>query len=381
MDVIFLFYGLAFLALGFVIVVRYEPGSSLNLAGLLWLLAAFGFVHGLVEWTDLWRVVHGDTPFLAALRPFALLASFVLLFEFGRLLVLRCLSARAKQGRGAWLLGPWIYLPLAGLFLAAVAESAHLLAAVAVWSRYLFGFVGAWLAGAGCYLYRRKRIDGDEDASAAVSRAWYLASAAFFAYGIFGGLVVTSHDFPSVVSEEAFRVAAALPVQLFRAACAILIVVAFGRIMGMFAEERRQKLRYAVDVGQYSLLRFQESKARYEALLKAVPQGVVGLDAAGNFSFANEPALATLGYRFDEVAGQPFHALAHHTTAMGQPHGADACPIHLTLRDGETRRVDADLFWRKNRTWFPASYTVVPVMRNEKVSGAVILMRNLADNA
>lgn len=382
MDVLYLFYGLAFLALGFVVVIRREPDSALDLSGLLWPLAAFGFVHGFLEWTDLWRVVRGDPPWLTVVRPFILLASFLLLFEFGRRLVLRSLSGRARQSRGARLLGAWIHAPMAAVLAAAVVASAHPLVGLAVWSRHLPGFLGSCLAGVGCYLYRRQRLAAAEETSASVSLAWNIAAAAFLAYGIFGGLIVTDADFPGgLLSEETFKSTTTVPVQWFRAVCAVLVAASFGRIMGMFVDERRSRLRYAVDAGQYSLAQFQESKARYEAILNAVSEGVVGLDGEGKVSFINGNALATLGYAVGELEGKSFHATVHHTTAAGKPHLAEDCPIHRTLRDGELRRVDSDLFWRSNRTWFPVAYQVVPLRRGATTFGAVVLLRNLAGHA
>lgn len=76
MDIVFLIYGLAFLALGMVLLIWPKHDSRFDLATLSRWLAAFALVHGTLEWTDLWRVVRGDTPALAASRPFLLLASY-----------------------------------------------------------------------------------------------------------------------------------------------------------------------------------------------------------------------------------------------------------------------------------------------------------------
>ncbi len=366
MDVIFLFYGLAFLALGFVIAVQHEPDSALRLSRVLWWLAAFGFLHGLLEWTELWRLVRGDTPLLAAARPFLLLASFVMLFEFGRRLVLLSLSVEELASPAARLLGPWTYAALFVALAAAVAAADDGLAALALWSRRLPGFLGAVLAAAGFDLYRRRRIAAAEDTTVADRVAWHVAAVAFLAYGVLSGLVVQVDWLPGLV-------------QLLRAACAAAIAAAMVRIMRMFDVERRGRLRHAMDAGQYSLAQFQESKARYEALLSAVSDAVVGLDGDGKLSFANDAALAMLGYSRGELLGQPFHMLAHHTAADGKPQPIEECPIQRTLRDGELRSVDADLFWRKNKTWFPAAYRAVPMRRAGKAAGAVVLLRNLAD--
>jgi PAS domain S-box-containing protein len=380
MDLIYLFYGLAFLALGFVIVIRLEPASTFHLARHLWLLAAFGFVHGLLEWTDLWRVMHGDTAALATLRPFILLASFVLLLEFGRRLTLAALVDLERHAAVQRLLGPWMHLPIYAAVVLAVAVSEDRLAALALWSRYLPGFLGATLAGAGCYLYRRRRFAADER-SAAGSVAWYVAAAAFFAYGVLAGVVAAPGTaFPSsVINEETFLFATAIPVQALRAICAVLIAASVARIMGMFDEERASKLRHAVDAGQYSLAQYHEVKARYEAIMDASPEGIVGLDADGNFSFANRAALSMLGFGIDELKGKSFHVVAHHTLPDGSLHPLEECLIHKTLMDGKPRHADADVFWRSNRTWFPAVYQVARVQRGDKVFGVVVILRNLAD--
>ena len=84
MDIVYFIYGLAFLVLGVVIVIWPKAGSRFEFARLSLWLASFALVHGTLEWMDLWRVVRGDNPTLAAARPLTLLASYVLLFEFGR---------------------------------------------------------------------------------------------------------------------------------------------------------------------------------------------------------------------------------------------------------------------------------------------------------
>ena len=84
MDLVFLVYGAAFLALGLAILVRHNDHSELPLSRSLWLLGGFAGLHGVLEWTDLWRTVHGSEPSLAAGQSVLLLVSYLFLFEFGR---------------------------------------------------------------------------------------------------------------------------------------------------------------------------------------------------------------------------------------------------------------------------------------------------------
>ncbi|HEX8987928.1 MAG TPA: PAS domain-containing protein [Rhodocyclaceae bacterium] len=122
-----------------------------------------------------------------------------------------------------------------------------------------------------------------------------------------------------------------------------------------------------------------EVHARYEAILDASLEGIVGLDAEGKFSFANKSALRMLGYPADDLVGKSFHLVAHHTLADGSVHPVEECLVHKTLLDGKTRHAEADVFWRQNRSWFPAAYQVTRVHAGDKVFGTVMLLRNLAD--
>ena len=56
---LYFFYGLAFFFLGTAIAVKNMKGSELKLAGCLWLLAGFGFIHGSHEWLELYLLLQG----------------------------------------------------------------------------------------------------------------------------------------------------------------------------------------------------------------------------------------------------------------------------------------------------------------------------------
>ena len=83
MDVVYLVYGAAFMALGLMISVRQNTRSELALSPLLWLLAGFGFVHGTQEWLDMWRHLHGPNRVVDLLRPLTQVLSYFLLSGTG----------------------------------------------------------------------------------------------------------------------------------------------------------------------------------------------------------------------------------------------------------------------------------------------------------
>jgi len=281
MDVVFLIYGLAFLAMGMAIVIRYEQESQLELSGILWLLAAFGFTHGFLEWTDLWRVVRGDPPWLTTLRPALLLVSYLFLFEFGRRLVRTALTPAALNHPANRLLGAWIYLPLLlGVLVGTVVADKPTLA-LNIWSRYLIGASGSFLAGIGFFLnyhdclvpnmpaaeHRRLRLDS------------YVAGAAFIAYGVLGGLVVPRAEwFPaSVISQEGFLDTFQIPVQLLRAFCAVLVASAVIHLLKVFHWEGLQRLHHALSAAEAASRAKSEFLANMSHEIRTPMNGVIGM--------------------------------------------------------------------------------------------------------
>ena len=235
MDVIFLIYGLSFLVLGLSIFAQRRKESHFNLVGFIWLLAVFGIIHGFLEWMDLWTRVNGENPPLNTAMPFVLLVSYLFLFEFGRRIVRDSLPATVRSSAARWLLDFRIHIFLSGGIMVGATLSDHFLPALVIWSRYLLGFPGSTLAGAGFLLYYRFRIlpTLTQRESLQIQYASYIAAFAFIAYGIFGGLVVPRAPwFPANwLNQESFLEVLGIPVQVFRAACAVLMAISVTHIL------------------------------------------------------------------------------------------------------------------------------------------------------
>lgn len=113
-----------------------------------------------------------------------------------------------------------------------------------------------------------------------------------------------------------------------------------------------------------------------QLLLGALGEGVYGVDAEGRATFLNPAASRLLGYTPEEFLGERRHDLFH-LGAGGTPCSSEDCPIHSTLRDGQTREVADETFRRKDGQTIPVEYTVTPVLQEGRVAGAVVVFRDI----
>ncbi len=380
MDVVYLIYGGAFMALGLMISVRQNTRSELALSPLLWLFAGFGFVHGTQEWLDMWRHLHGPQPVVDVLRPTTQIASYLLLFEFGRRLLRHCLPADSLGHR---LLSPALYAPLllGGGLLA--WQSAEPLATASTLSRYLLSLPASLMAGYALLRYTRDCLipTFGPTHQARLSRFGWLAGGALFAYGFFGGLVVPSANWApaSLLNQDIFLDRVGLPVQLLRALCAIAITIALGRLLSVFQLETIQRIRTAWAAAEEALHTLREVSKNNVRILDAVGDGVVGIDANGHVAYLNPVAEAAFGYPRQAMIGHSLHELTHHSRADGSPYPASECPINLALLGQQEHLIGCDSFWRHDGSSFPVEYQTTPQIEDGRIVGGVVTFRDVTE--
>jgi len=114
-------------------------------------------------------------------------------------------------------------------------------------------------------------------------------------------------------------------------------------------------------------------------LLEALGEGVYGLDRNGLCTFINPAGLAMLGYRAEELVGQPLHQIIHHSHADGRPFPHTDCPVYKTSQDGQRRNLERDCLWRKDGSSFPAATSVTPLITEGQLRGAVVAFRDISE--
>lgn len=123
-----------------------------------------------------------------------------------------------------------------------------------------------------------------------------------------------------------------------------------------------------------------DSEEQVRLLLDSTAEAIYGLDMQGNCTFANPACLQLLGYQNDnELIGHNMHSLIHHTRRDGTPYPEDECPINSVLIRGSGVHTDDEPLWRADGSSFPSEYWSYPILRNDKITGAVVTFLDITE--
>ena len=120
-------------------------------------------------------------------------------------------------------------------------------------------------------------------------------------------------------------------------------------------------------------------KQRYELILQSIGEGVYGLDSTGKTTFVNPAAESMTGWPACDLLGKVVHNFHHHTKSDGSPYPSYDCPIYQTIQDGISRRIDNEIFWRKDGSHFPVEYVSTAIIRDKEIIGAVIVFKDISE--
>ena len=201
-----LFYGISFLLMSFVVFAATRKASSIVFVTTFYMLGGFGLVHGiseLIDWVSFILKTSGAGEFelMIILSQSCLITSFVLLLQFGTNL----LTYKSEKKGIYRLLPAFLFVVyIAYIFL---SETSHIRIAGLI-ARRGFGFSGALLSGLAFFrLAKSMKVMGNPR----LTNGFIVTGIGFVCYAVFGGLVVE----PIL----------GLPIQLFRAGCALTIAV------------------------------------------------------------------------------------------------------------------------------------------------------------
>ncbi|MEW6120609.1 MAG: EAL domain-containing protein [Pseudomonadota bacterium] len=311
---IYLAYGLAFFMLGVVALVLPRRDASLPFATDLWLLAAFGLLHGLLEFVD-WARLENPSPVLHGVASLLATLSYLPLLEFGRR-VLLCAPVPMR-------IPP---LPLYGAVATSVATfilaAADPVAGLGAGARLFIGVPGALLTGFALFVLPRVGQYA-HDETPILRRGLAALAAAFLGYGLLTPFVaLPAGSLPDwLPSANDFAAATGLPVQSLRALCAIVASLALIVLVREAGTRRHEDM---------------------ERILGTV-RGVV-------YRCANDPqwSMIYLSGNVEELFGYPREAFFGRApvTLGGLIHPEDAPGVWSDVQQALDARRDFDLTYR-----------------------------------
>ena len=101
--------------------------------------------------------------------------------------------------------------------------------------------------------------------------------------------------------------------------------------------------------------------------------GILTLDTDDRIVSANPAAARMLGWGQQELIGRGGHATMHHKRVNGTPYPQSDCPVSQAIRAGEIKRMNGEVFWRKDGSSFPVDYTSSPLREAGQIIGAVLV--------
>ncbi len=145
-------------------------------------------------------------------------------------------------------------------------------------------------------------------------------------------------------------------------------------------EQRKGVEKKIVDRESNHVVELANLRRQHQLILNSVGEGIYGLDARGNVTFVNPAAAEIIGWEMDDLVGKSMHKILHHSKCDGSHYPREECPIYAAFKDGKVRRVENEVFWRKDGTSFPVEYISTP-MHDEKgeLIGAVVTFRDITE--
>lgn len=138
----------------------------------------------------------------------------------------------------------------------------------------------------------------------------------------------------------------------------------------------------AINISPYknAQLEIASLQRHTESILKAVGEGIYGINLDGEAVFVNPAAERMTGWSAEETIGQQIHYMHHHSRPDGSEYPHHQCPIYAAISDGEIHHdVDDEVFWRKDGSSFPVEYTSTPVYEDGELVGAVAVFKDITE--
>jgi diguanylate cyclase (GGDEF)-like protein/PAS domain S-box-containing protein len=164
---------------------------------------------------------------------------------------------------------------------------------------------------------------------------------------------------------------------------ATLVILARLRHQILFLEDANVAQDRLVDVRtrelQVQVHERREAEERLQLLIDSSGQGILAVDGSGVCTLCNPIASESLGYRADELVGQPLRDLIAHSNPNGTPRNIHHCPLTAAYREGRPAHETDTVFWTANGFPLPVEYRARPIVSDGVLRGAVITFTDIGE--
>ena len=116
-----------------------------------------------------------------------------------------------------------------------------------------------------------------------------------------------------------------------------------------------------------------------DLILQCAGEGICGVDKEGFCTMVNPAVTALSGWAREDLLGKHIQDVLHHSRPDGTRYTREECPLLEMFRDGISRRVYDEVFWKKDGTSFPVEYFATPIQEGGEVTGAVVSFRDVSE--
>jgi PAS domain S-box-containing protein len=111
----------------------------------------------------------------------------------------------------------------------------------------------------------------------------------------------------------------------------------------------------------------------------AAGDGIYYVDREGCFTFVNRAAAEIFGFEGRDLLGKPAHQMVHQAWVHGKTHPPEECPTLRCLSEKKTQVVQEENLFRRDGESFPAEYVSSPILHEDEVLGAVVVIRDVTE--
>lgn len=122
----------------------------------------------------------------------------------------------------------------------------------------------------------------------------------------------------------------------------------------------------------------QENEKLLKGITASLGEGIFVLNDSGRLLFMNPEAERLLGWTEDDLFYHEVHQIIHSRKQDGSPFPESDCGVLGVLKDGEVRRTEDDVFWRKDGSPIPVSIVASAIVDDGKPIASVVAFQNIS---